>query len=159
MAWWKSRVCHSDVLSMKKHCIGSILALATCADAADERCPALAKAVPLCSVLRDASKYDGKEIIVSGLYRMVIHGSVLTSPECGETYVNMRQASDYKADRNASAVVRSVTKKDQFQSIDVVLRGNFRVAANGQCFGQNCLRYEIEDHELQCAKAAKTTGP
>src|SRR5205807_177446 len=106
----------------------------------------------------DAAKYDGKEITVKGLYRMVFHGSILTSPACGKTYVNMRQASAYKADKHASTVMKSLTKKDQFQSVDVVLRGTFRVAHNGKCFGQNCLLYEIENHELLCAKAPKSKG-
>jgi hypothetical protein len=90
---------------------------------------------------------------------MVTHGSILMSPPCGQTYVNLRGASDYKADKHASAVVRSLTKKDQFQSVDVVLRGTFHVAAEAQCFGQNCLLYEIEDHELQCATAAEVAAP
>jgi hypothetical protein len=103
----------------------------------------------------DAAKYDGKEITVEGLYRMVLHGSILMSPACGKPYVNMHGASDYKADKHASSVLRSLTKKDQFQSVDVVLRGSFKVAQQGQCFGQNCLSYEIEDHELLCAEAPK----
>ena len=121
----------------------------------DDRCVTSAEAIPLCTVLSDAAKYDGKEITVRGLYRMVIHGSILTSPECGKTYVNMRQASNYKADKHASNVMRSLTKKDRFQSVDVVLRGTFRVA-RGDCFGQNCLPYEIEGHELLCAEAPKS---
>ena len=84
---------------------------------------------------------------------MVFHGSVLMSPECQHDLVNMRQAPDYKADKRAASKMRSLTKKNQFQSVDVVLRGTFRTAREGQCFGQNCLLYEIEDHELHCAKA------
>jgi len=148
---------------VKSNSIGIVLALVTCftrvAHGADQECPALAKAVSLCTVLADSSKFDGKEITVTGLYRMVIHGSILMSPECGKTYVNMRQAPDYKVDKQVLAVVRSLTKHDQFQPVDVVIRGTFRVAAKGQCFGQNCLLYEIEDHELQCAKAAKAASP
>jgi hypothetical protein len=71
----------------------------------------------------------------------------------------MRQAPDYKADKHAAAAIRSVVRKDQFQSVDVVLRGTFHVAGTGQCFGQDCLRYELKDHELQCAKAANTSAP
>ena len=123
--------------------------------AGNNRCASSADAIPLCTVLSDPAKYDGKDITVRGLYRMVIHGSVLTSPACGKTYVNLKQASDYKADKQAAATVRSLTKKDQFQSVDVVLRGTFRVAQQGQCFGQNCLSNEIEDHELLCAEAPK----
>jgi hypothetical protein len=88
---------------------------------------------------------------------MVIHGVILMSPECGKTYVNMRQAPDYKVDKHVLAIVRSLTKHDQFQPVDVVIPGNFRVAAKGQCFGQDCLLYEIDDHELQCAKAARAS--
>ena len=135
------------------------MCLATLARGADRECPALAKAVPLCTVLADASQYDGKEITVSGLYRMVIHGSVLMSPECGKDLVNMRRSLDAKVDKHDLAVIRSVTRKNQFQSVDVVLRGSFRIAGKGECFGQNCLLYEIEEHELHCAKAAKPSVP
>jgi hypothetical protein len=119
--------------------LGACLGSRTLAGA--DRCAPVSEAVPLCTVLSDAAKYNGKEIIVKGLYRMVIHGSILMSPECGKTYVNMRGASDYKADKHASSVLRSRTKKDQFQSFEVVLRGTFKVAQQGQCFGQNCLSY------------------
>ena len=123
--------------------------------AGDDRCTPSAEAISICTVLSDAAKYDGKEVTVRGLYRMVLHGSVLTSPACGRTYVNMRQASDYKADKHASAMMRSLTQNDRFQSVDVLIRGTFRVAQQGQCFGQSCLSYEIEDHELICAGAPK----
>ncbi len=35
------------------------------------------QAMPLCAIVADASKYDSKQIVVRGLYRMVIHGSIL----------------------------------------------------------------------------------
>jgi len=67
-------------------------------------------------------------------------------------YVNMREAEGYRADKRALKVIRSATKKDQFQPVDVVVRGIFRSARQGECFGQNCLRYEIESRELLCAE-------
>ncbi len=139
-----------------------VILLVACADtlalAGDDRCALSAEAVPLCTVLSDAAKYDSKEITVRGLYRMVLHGAVLTSPACVKTKVNMRRSSDYKADKHASAIMRSLTKKDQFQSVVVVIRGTFRVAQQGQCFGQNCLPYEIEEHELLCAEAPRSNA-
>ena len=81
------------------------------------------------------------------------------SPECGNTYVNVRRAPDYRVEKHVLTVVRFLTKHDRFQPVDVVIRGTLHVAANGQCFGQNCLLYEIEDHELQFAKAAKAASP
>jgi hypothetical protein len=122
------------------------------AGSGDDRCASSVEAVPLCTVLSDAAKYDGQEITVRGLYRMVLHGSVLMSPACGKIYVNVRQASDYRANKHALGIMRSLTKKDQFQSVDIVFRGTFRVAPRGQCFGQNCLSYQLEDHELLCAE-------
>lgn len=122
---------------------------------ADDHCAASARAIPICSVLADAAKYDGAEITVRGLYRMVIHGSILTGSACPKIDVNLRRASNWKGDKHAVAVIRSATKKDQFQPVDVVLGGTFRVAHEGQCFGQNCLRYEIEETELLCAAPVK----
>lgn len=115
-------------------------------------CVKATNAVPLCTILANPDAYDGKDITVRGLYRMVLHGSVLTAAGCSQTYVNMREAEGYRADKQALKVVRSVTKKDQFRPIDVVIQGIFRSARQGQCFGQNCLRYEIESRELLCAE-------
>jgi hypothetical protein len=121
----------------------------------DDKCPASAQAIPLCTVLADAGRFDGKEVTVKGLYRMVIHGSVLMSPACSQTLVNMRRISGEKPNKQAETVIRSLTKKDQFHPVDVVLRGNFRTANEGQCFGQNCLSFEIEEIELLCAADVK----
>jgi hypothetical protein len=135
--------------------IGILLAVCLGAVASSDldKCPASAQALPLCTILADAAKYDGKEITVRGLYRMVIHGSVLMGTTCSQIEVNTRQAAGYKADKQAVAVVRSLTKKNQFQPVDEVLRGTFRVAQKEQCFGQICAPYEIEVTELLCASA------
>ncbi len=142
--------------------IATTVLLAACLSpltlAGKDKCAAFVQAVPLCTVLSDAPKYDGKEITVRGLYRMVIHGSVLMSPACSPTYVNMRRALDEKPNKQALAVIRSLTRKDQFHPVDVVLRGNFRVAHEG-CFGQNCLLYEIEETELLCAQPENSVSP
>jgi hypothetical protein len=113
---------------------------------------ASAQAMSLCAVIADAAKYDGKEIVVRGLYRTVIHGSILMDRACSKTDVNLREAPGYKADKQASSVLRSLTKKDQFQPVDVVFRGIFRIAHEGQCFGQICAGYEIETTELISAR-------
>jgi hypothetical protein len=123
-----------------------------------KKCADFADAIPLCAILSDAAKYDGNEVTVKGLYRMVVHGSIMLSPDCGRTNVNIRLASDYKADKHAAAAMKSLTKKDQFQSIEAVIRGTFRAARQGECFGQNCLGYEIEEHELLCAGPRESTN-
>jgi hypothetical protein len=71
--------------------------------------------------------------------------------DCKTTEVNMRQAPKWKANKEAETVLRTQTKKNQFQSVELVIRGRFRVAKQGQCFGQTCLSYEIEESELLCA--------
>lgn len=123
--------------------------------ARDNGCPSSAEAVSICTILSSAEKFDGKDVTVKGRYRMVLHGSILTADDCKKINVNTRQASDYKADKRVTAEMRSLTKKNHFQSVDVVLRGTFRVARQGECFGQNCLQYEIESHELMCARASQ----
>lgn len=66
--------------------------------------------------------------------------------------MSLREALGYKANKQASAMLRRLTKKDQFQAVDVVFRGTFRVAHEGQCFGQICAAYEIETSELLSAR-------
>jgi hypothetical protein len=83
---------------------------------------------------------------------MVIHGSILMDRACSKTDVNLRESPGYKADKKAVSVLRSITKKDQFQPVEVVFRGIFRVAHKEQCFGQICAGYEIETTELVSAR-------
>jgi hypothetical protein len=109
------------------------------------------QSLPICVVIADAAKYDGKEIFVRGLYRMVIHGAILMDLPCSKISVNLREAPNYTANKSALTMLRSLTKKNQFQPVAVVFRGIFRVASGGQCFGQICASFEIETKELVSA--------
>ena len=84
---------------------------------------------------------------------MVIHGSILMGSGCPKVNVTLLGAPNWKGEKHALAVIRSLAKKDQFQPVDIVSRGIFRVAHKGQCFGQNCLSYQIEEVELLCASS------
>jgi|HubBroStandDraft_5_1064220.scaffolds.fasta_scaffold06327_3 hypothetical protein len=68
---WKVHLRHGKVSAVNSNKVGIVLAFAMClttiARSADRECPALAKAVPVCTVLADAPQYDGKEITVRGL--------------------------------------------------------------------------------------------
>jgi hypothetical protein len=133
------------------------MVLAACfalsASSNEKACSATAEAIPLCRVLADAPKYDGKDVTVEGLYYRVIHGSILTAPACRTMKVNMRSAADWHGDKHVVSVLNSLTRQNQ--PADVILRGTFRVAHEG-CFGQTCSLFEIETHELLCAQAAKS---
>jgi hypothetical protein len=118
--------------------------------AANSDCSSL-HAVPLCSITKNATDYDGKDVLVTGHYKMLFHGSVLTATGCKDV-VNLRLAQNAKADKRAQAIFRSATKKDQFRAVPIVLRGTFHVAQEGQCFGQDCTPFEIEERELVCAE-------
>lgn len=114
------------------------------------------QAIPLCRVIANAPKYDGKLIEVRGLYRFVIHGSILMDRGCPGNVASLRGTPGSKDNKRALSVMRSQAKKDQFQPIEVVLRGIFRVAHEGQCFGQYCASYEIEITELISATKVPT---
>jgi hypothetical protein len=121
----------------------------------EKQCHETAEAIPLCNILMDAAKYDGKDITVTGVYYRVIHGSILTASGCEKSKVNMRSASDWKADKHALSVLNSRARKNQ--GTNIVLRGTFRVAHDG-CFGQTCSLYEIEEHQLLCAEPLKSVN-
>jgi len=94
---------------------------------------------------------------------VVIHGAILMGGTCPETNVAAREVDGYKADKRASATVNRLIKKNKFEPVKVVVRGTFRVAHQGQCFGgELCSSYEVEIAELISAQAvppAKSTTP
>jgi hypothetical protein len=139
---------------MKRAVMGAISLLVCGASLPQERPRGIVPepAISLCAVLADAPKYEDKEIVVRGLYRMVIHGAVLIDNACSHTDVNLRESSGYKVNKAALSLLRSLTKKDRFRAVDVVFRGIFHVAHEGQCFGQICAAYEIETMELVTAR-------
>ena len=139
---------------MKRAVMGAISLLVCGASLPQERPRGIVPepAISLCAVLADAPKYEDKEIVVRGLYRMVIHGAVLIDNACSHTDVNLRESSGYKVNKAALSLLRSLTKKDRFRAVDVVFRGIFNVAHEGQCFGQICAAYEIETMELVTAR-------
>lgn len=123
----------------------------------DDTCASSGQALPLCAVLANAAQYDGKEIIVAGIYHRVIHGSILTASTCPGTNkrVNMRSAPNWKANKNVLKPLNSLA--NNHKPADVVVKGIFRVAEQG-CFWQTCSLYEIEETELLCAMPTKTSG-
>jgi hypothetical protein len=111
-----------------------------------------AQAIPLCAVIANAARYDGKEIMIRGLYRMEIHGFILMDRGCSKTQASLRRSPGYRAEKSVAKVLRSAAKKDEFQPVEVVYLGIFRVAKEGQCFGEFCAGYEIEITELVSAR-------
>jgi hypothetical protein len=77
----------------------------------DEECESSKHAVQLCTLVENAAQYDGKEVLVRGLYRMVLHGSILSGSTCSRVEANMRRAQNWKGDKHARAVLKSITKK------------------------------------------------
>jgi hypothetical protein len=115
--------------------------LALSGSAALSQDPASAQAVDICSVTSDPIVYEGKEIVVRGLWRMIIHGSILWGKACPTVEVNLTEAAGFKANKKALSLVRSLAKKDQFGSVEVIFRATFIVAHEGQSFGQICAPY------------------
>jgi hypothetical protein len=136
----------------------AILFLTLVAHPQDVKREASSEAMPLCALIANSSRYDGKVIKVAGLYRFVIHGAILMDRSCPQVEVNLRESSGYKADKKAGSVLRSITKKDQFQPVDVILRGILHVAHEGQCFGEMCAAYQLEITELMTARPAPPEG-
>src|SRR5689334_9590878 len=88
-----------------------------------ERCFRAPDVVPLCSVLAKAADYDGKEIIVRGVYRRIFHGSVLSSPNCRQQKqeVDVRFAARYIISKKDLKTLRKLT--GNMKPADVVFKG------------------------------------
>jgi hypothetical protein len=110
------------------------------------------KAIPICAVVSDPTNYEGREILVTGLYRFAVHGSLLIGEACSQIEVNLTTASVHKDNKEATSAMRRLVRKDEFRPVEVVMRGTFRTGHEGQCFGQFCAPYQFEDSELVAAR-------
>jgi hypothetical protein len=126
---------------------------------ASDECAASGEAIPICTVLTDAAKYDGKEIIVKAIYTAAIHGSYITGAACSDVGINLKRTEHWHAEKRALNTIRSLTKKDPFHSVEIVVRGVFRKAYSGTCYGPNCMGYEFTESELFCASDVKPLPP
>jgi hypothetical protein len=138
---------------MKSSVLFAFGLLAFSASVAQSQSPSQSESVDICTVASNSAIYEGKEFLLRGRWRMVIHGSVLIGPACPNVEVNTTETAGYKSNKKATSIIKSVTKKDQFASVEVLLRGTFRVAHEGQCFGEMCAMYQFEIAELLAAEA------
>ena len=108
-------------------------------------------ALPICSVLSQASQYDGQVIRVRGIYRAGAQGPQFYGPDCEsqDHMVNVREA-DSKAHKQ---FVKAMRNLDASRPLDMVIRGKFSVAKTG-CFGAACNHYEIRETWLSWVRPA-----
>ena len=83
---------------------------------------------------------------MTGEYQRVFHGAVLSSPECSHTRVSVRFAPTAADEKGRMKKLGRAAEKRR--SADVIFRGVFRLAHEGQCFGQDCDPYEVAVREL-----------
>jgi hypothetical protein len=123
------------------------------ADLTDRREP---QAVSICTIVKDAPKYDGQTILIKGLYQWQPHGAIMYGRGCLDVEVSLRNAKGFHADPSAVVTLKSLTSADEFAPVDVTVGGLFRVAnSTQQCFGTFCAHYQIEAVELISASSSE----
>ena len=110
--------------------------------------------ITVCNICSNPNDYDGKMIIITGVFKRIFHGSILEGCEsCSKSEINFRLSPDYRSKKSVRKAFASLTRKNQYASIDVVVRGVFRVAKQGTAVsGQICAIYDIEVNEMLSAK-------
>jgi hypothetical protein len=106
-----------------------------------------------CTIATEPEKYDGQEVTVAATYHGAMHGSYLSSDTCADSRWNVRIAEKWTA-QPGTVLQRDALTRDALP-VSVVVRGVFRKAKSGECFGQDCLPFEFEERELMNADAAK----
>jgi hypothetical protein len=102
----------------------------------------------VCQIVSAAAEYDGKEVAAKGVYWRTVHGAVLSAPECRDAKVNISFGAKVKGARADMKTLGRLA--DAQETADVAFRGVFRMAHQGQCFGQDCYPYQIQvDDVLQ----------
>jgi hypothetical protein len=122
--------------------------------ASDSGCPVSPDAVALCAVLADYPHYDGKDILLQGVYDRM-DGEVLTSSACTDKKVSLRFDPVLAS---TSAVAKKLDGLiAENRAAVVVVRGTFHAPPKA-CFGKGCLNYELAAHELLCVDRQKLAG-
>ena len=111
------------------------------------------KPITVCNICSNPKDYDGKMIVISGIFKRIFHGSIIEGCEsCSKSEINFRLSSDYSSEKSVKEAFTSATRNNQYAPVAVVVRGVFRVAKQGECFGQICAIYDIEVNEMLSAK-------
>jgi hypothetical protein len=109
--------------------------------------------VTVCDICSNPNDYDSKVVIIKGVYKRIFHGSIMAGSEsCSKSEINFRLSQDYRSEKSVIKAFTSLTRKNRHEAIEVVVRGVFRVAKQGECFGQICAKYDIEVNEMLSAK-------
>ena len=108
--------------------------------------------LPLCELVKEVTALDGKTVRVSGTYRHVFHGSLLTSPACPHEIINVRILSKVTSDKQNWKRLGKLT--DRGKDAEVVVEGMFEVAHKGECFGADCAPYQVEVRKLVSVQIA-----
>jgi hypothetical protein len=132
---------------MKRAVVGITVCLGLAAHEGGANSVGGTEPMSLCSVVANVRAYDGKEIVLKAQYRLIFHGSLLSSPECDkpETKVNLRDSAHSRITERDRKLLAQLTRKHL--PAQVVVRGVFKVARMGQCFGQDCDPFELEATE------------
>jgi|LSQX01.3.fsa_nt_gb hypothetical protein len=109
--------------------------------------------ISVCDICSNPNDYDGRRIIITGVFKRIFHGSILEGCESyPKSEINVRLSPDYRSEKSVRKAFASLTRKNQYAPVEVVARGVFRAAKQGECFGQICAIYDIEVNEMLSAK-------
>jgi hypothetical protein len=111
-------------------------------------------AMPACNVIADSQKYDGKLILIRGLYREEPHGGIFFGRTCSHDEIRLRAPPNYKEDEQAGHELTSLIARDDSKPVEVVYRAVFHVVHGLSCAEITCFKFELEMHKLIAARAA-----
>jgi hypothetical protein len=112
------------------------------------------RALPVCAVIADAQSYNGRSILIDGLYKVEPHGAIFFGSSCSGDVVRLEKAEKYTENKEAKSLLEVSMDADETKSIEVVYRAVFRIVQGLQCSDVRCFRYEIEITELVAARQA-----
>jgi hypothetical protein len=136
--------------------IAVLLLFPACVGTAPQPCK-VESALALCDVLGSA-EYRDKEVTVHAKYQETPEYALLFGDGC-HGFVSVRYGEHYKESSAGSRSLRRLLRKSPNAVVEVVVRGRFRAAAAGTCFGAGCASYELSVDEFLCVDAAPHPRP
>jgi len=118
------------------------------------------EAKTLCEVMADPHAYEGRRIMMKGLYVQEVHQRVLYDAGCPKWEFRVGHSLTAKEDRAAARMIDHAAKKDISVSIPVIYAGIFTVKPFIiGCSDRDCYHYSLEEAQLLAASPRRNGLP
>jgi hypothetical protein len=102
----------------------------------------------ICTIIDGADKYDKKNVLVDGIFRLTPHGALFYGKQCPENFVRLRNAQEYSSNISAERELKAEIDHNKTAPVHIVYKAKFRVIHGTECSETYCFKYQLDVNEI-----------